>query len=148
MHFDELESEARSQEESELGSLAEFFVESPEFPPSTAPGPVPDLIFLGSSAGNRMQPLSPVSGGVSGGQPGNTSGSGGGSVQATRWVFTLNNPTPVEETNIKKSVEGDYRIRYLIFGHELAPTTGTPHLQGYVEFSKKCTRYRIKTVPG
>lgn len=39
--------------------------------------------------------------------------------------------------------------RYMIYGHELAPTTGTPHLQGYVYFhSLKSERQVIKLLPG
>ncbi len=46
------------------------------------------------------------------------------------WCFTLNNYTDaiVEST---KAIE----CEYIIFGKEVAPTTGTPHLQGYVYFA-------------
>lgn len=45
------------------------------------------------------------------------------------YCFTLNNPTDHEEALIKVIPH-----RYLTFGHEIAPTTGTPHLQGYIYF--------------
>jgi Putative viral replication protein/RNA helicase len=44
--------------------------------------------------------------------------------------FTLNNYTPEEEQQLKELAG----VKYLVFGHEICPTTGTPHLQGYVYF--------------
>lgn len=49
--------------------------------------------------------------------------------------FTLNNPTD-EQINALN----DWDVKYLVYGHEECPTTGTPHLQGYVEF-KDSTRF-------
>lgn len=46
------------------------------------------------------------------------------------FVFTLNNYTD-EHVEALKALE----CRYIIFGKEVAPTTGTPHLQGYVAFT-------------
>lgn len=46
------------------------------------------------------------------------------------YCFTLNNPGPTTEATLE-SVPG---YRYLTFGREVAPTTGTRHLQGYVYF--------------
>lgn len=46
------------------------------------------------------------------------------------WCFTINNPeegTKEKLTNIK--------CQYMICGEEIAPTTGTKHIQGYVYFS-------------
>jgi len=45
-----------------------------------------------------------------------------------RWTFTFNNYT---EEDIK--VLKYFNHTYIIFGKEVAPTTGTPHLQGYLE---------------
>ena len=48
------------------------------------------------------------------------------------YCFTLNNYT---DNNVRGLIE-DYnngKYRFLCFGFETAPTTGTPHLQGYVE---------------
>lgn len=45
--------------------------------------------------------------------------------------FVLNNYSADEENQLKE-LEG---VRYMVFGHEIAPTTGTPHLQGYVYFN-------------
>lgn len=45
-----------------------------------------------------------------------------------RWCFTLNNPTPDDLDRLRDCL-GNYR--YGVFGREVAPTTGTPHLQGF-----------------
>lgn len=45
------------------------------------------------------------------------------------FTFTLNNWTESDKTKLKA-----YNSQYLIFGEEIAPTTGTPHLQGYIYF--------------
>lgn len=59
------------------------------------------------------------------------------------WVFTLNNYTQAEEAAIKK-----IKCTYLVFGHEIAPETGTPHLQGYIYFqSGKSHRAACKKLP-
>lgn len=49
--------------------------------------------------------------------------------QHRSFVFTLNNYTIEEEKRIQ-----DIECKYMIYGREKAPTTGTPHLQGYVQF--------------
>ena len=55
-------------------------------------------------------------------------------MRARAWVYTTNNyfasvdpnaPLPTLQPN----------MRYLCFGREVCPTTGTPHLQGYVVFN-------------
>lgn len=53
--------------------------------------------------------------------------------QGLHWVFTLNNPT----------VDDDFgdevlqHLTYLVVGLETAPTTGTPHYQGYLVLTQK-----------
>lgn len=47
--------------------------------------------------------------------------------QAYRWVFTLNN---YSEDDLKQVDDLAAVCKWLIFGKEVAPTTGTPHLQG------------------
>lgn len=54
---------------------------------------------------------------------------------AANWVFTINNYTDAHE-DILKSLDS----HYLLYGKELAPTTGTPHLQGYIQLKKKKRR--------
>lgn len=44
-------------------------------------------------------------------------------------IFTLNNYYEDEVKEIN-----NWEVKYLIYGFEVAPTTGTPHLQGYVEW--------------
>lgn len=58
-------------------------------------------------------------------------------MRARRWTWTLNNPT-VEDIEHLKEIGQDlstYHVKYLTWGEEVAPETGTPHLQGYVEFT-------------
>lgn len=52
-----------------------------------------------------------------------------------RWLFTLNNYTE-DEVDCLKALAND-KCRYMVFGYEKAPTTGTPHLQGYLELLKE-----------
>jgi len=61
--------------------------------------------------------------------------------QPRNFVFTLNNYTDEEVELLKTSVQD--QANYLVFGKEICPTTGTPHLQGYVEFKKKM---RVNTI--
>lgn len=50
-----------------------------------------------------------------------------------RYVFTLNNPTgPL----VLATAIGAETVRYCVWQREIAPKTGTPHFQGYVEFKK------------
>lgn len=63
-------------------------------------------------------------------------------MQRTRNVcFTLNNP-PAKDEFIRAL--GKLPCTYWVFGQEVAPTTGTPHLQGYAEFSHALSSKRIK----
>lgn len=57
---------------------------------------------------------------------------GGG--QLRRWAFTLNNWTN-DELERLRSLDGNVAVRYLICGAEVGDS-GTPHLQGYVEFTR------------
>lgn len=68
------------------------------------------------------------------------------------WVFTLNNYTEAEEHALQ-----ELECVYIVYGHEKAPTTGTPHLQGYVYFpnalgfngvQKRIPRARIAAARG
>lgn len=63
-----------------------------------------------------------------------------------KYVFTLNNYTADE---IRFIEEIDYKsssFRYIFFGKEIAPTTGTPHLQGYVLLKDKLTPKKFKSI--
>lgn len=59
------------------------------------------------------------------------------------YIFVLNNYSDNEVEAIKQT-----QCRYIIFGKEIAPTTGTPHLQGYVYFDEKKTMKAIHKLNG
>ena len=52
-----------------------------------------------------------------------------GSKRAYGWAFTHNNYTNESIEAIK-----NLDCKYLVFGREVAPSTGTPHIQGYINF--------------
>lgn len=53
-----------------------------------------------------------------------------------RFTFTLNNYTEEEHDKLVRFFCDECDIKWVI-GYETAPTTGTPHLQGYVEIPNK-----------
>ena len=55
-------------------------------------------------------------------------------VQRKKACFTLNNWTLQDWEILRDNRDKFFR---LVVGQEFAPTTGTPHLQGYCEFKKK-----------
>jgi len=60
------------------------------------------------------------------------------------WIFTANNYSD-ELLNLLLVLP----CRYIIYGKEIAPTTGTPHLQGYVNFNSGRTLSATRTsLPG
>lgn len=61
------------------------------------------------------------------------------------WCFTINNYTPGEVEVLQNLDEG---VKYLICGKEIAPTTGTPHLQGYIVFPNRVRVGHVKTFVG
>lgn len=75
----------------------------------------------------------------------NTSNTGGGgnsqphpnmSKRSRKFVFTVNNYSEKHKntrTQLKEAFEKFKDVKY-IMGYEIAPTTGTPHIQGYVQF--------------
>lgn len=57
------------------------------------------------------------------------------------YCFTVNNYTDNNITDLTRHAEGQLSAikafpppKYLVFGKELAPETGTPHLQGFVQY--------------
>lgn len=66
-------------------------------------------------------------------------------VEKRDWVFTLNNYTPEEFDYLKNGKLAD-SVKYLVFGVETAPTTGTPHLQGYVYFHNAKPKSAVKKI--
>jgi len=57
--------------------------------------------------------------------------------------WTLNNYTDEEVEHIKQ-----VECRYLVFGKEIAPTTGTPHLQGYIYLHQPQSLMQLKALLG
>lgn len=49
------------------------------------------------------------------------------------YCFTLNNWTNDDVAQLMELTEDGF-VSYLVIGFEIAPTTGTPHLQGYMHF--------------
>lgn len=62
-----------------------------------------------------------------------------------RWCLTLNNYTDVELQKLK-SLEG--KVKYGVFGKEVAPTTLTPHIQGFFILSKIMRIGTVKSLLG
>ena len=60
------------------------------------------------------------------------------------WLFTWNN-YPDEANALLKAIPN---LTYLAYGHEFAPVTGTPHLQGYLEFRIRTKLSTIKNLNG
>lgn len=68
--------------------------------------------------------------------------------QSHFWCFTFNNPgwTSGAGWIINRAQCRDFW--YLLYKHEEAPETGTPHLQGYAIFKKRVRLSRLKTLFG
>jgi len=64
---------------------------------------------------------------------------------AKNYVFTLNNYT-VDDVNHISTLIDTAEITYIVIGREVAPTTGTPHLQGYVHFIRPKTILQCRTI--
>jgi len=54
------------------------------------------------------------------------------------WCFTLNNYNKTDEDHIQQAIATI--ARYVVYGREIAPETGTKHLQGYVYFDSRRQR--------
>ena len=60
--------------------------------------------------------------------------------QSKRWWFTINNWV---QDDVIRFVAFATNVKYIVWGKEIAPTTGTPHLQGFVIFN---TNQRLAAV--
>lgn len=60
-----------------------------------------------------------------------------------RWTITINNPDMSKE-DLQAYLVNSYKVKYLIIGSEIAPTTGTPHFQMYIEFINPATFNQLK----
>lgn len=57
-------------------------------------------------------------------------------IRSRNWCFTVNNPTEEDELTIYNLSQ---LARFVVVGRETAPTTGTPHFQGFVCFNSQRT---------
>ncbi|AXQ66454.1 MAG: putative viral replication protein [Tantalovirus resnatis] len=60
--------------------------------------------------------------------------------QSRRWVFTFNNPSSDDKSRVADFLNDADVCVYAVVGREFAPTTGTPHLQGFAIFGQNRTR--------
>lgn len=67
---------------------------------------------------------------------------------ARHWTWTLSNWTEDELEELKRAYHNYTCVRYIIWGQEIAPTTGTPHLQGYLELRTPKRLSGVKKLPG
>jgi len=56
------------------------------------------------------------------------------------WCFTINNYSDNDIISLKRNI----KYRYIILGDEIAPTTGTKHIQGYVYLANAITFESLK----
>jgi len=62
--------------------------------------------------------------------------------KARSCCWTLNNYSPDDVERIRRYA---LRCKYLVFGYEVAPETGTPHLQGFVSWDNPQSLDKFKT---
>ena len=67
------------------------------------------------------------------------------SMRIGRWVFTLNNPTEVDISNIRNRLNVD--VHYAIIGKEFGEQN-TLHLQGFEHFKKQLYFNTVKLILG
>lgn len=65
--------------------------------------------------------------------------------RARNYCFTLNNYTEDNIEELLEEVGPNDLISYIIFQEEIAPGTGTKHLQGYMELTKAKSMRALKT---
>lgn len=63
------------------------------------------------------------------------------------WTFTLNNYRD-EDFDHLDNLYRQGHFKYLIYGKEVCPSTDTPHLQGFVQLSKKQRFNGVKKMLG
>lgn len=64
--------------------------------------------------------------------------------QGKNWVFTLNNYTEQDVTTVSGWVSGGVPATYVLFSKEIG--SGTPHLQGYAQFSQNMRLKALKKI--
>lgn len=69
--------------------------------------------------------------------------------RAKNWVFTINNYTKENVKLLRKLCEHPNSLcEYIVFGYEKAPTTGTHHLQGYLQSKITISRHKCEQLLG
>lgn len=63
---------------------------------------------------------------------------------AKNWCFTINNYQSVDEVKLDTMFDHGH-FNYIIYGKEMA-STGTPHLQGYVQFKKRLRLNQVRQI--
>lgn len=64
------------------------------------------------------------------------------------FCFTLNNFSEDDVERINGLVDNNPNVGYVIYGKETAPTTGTPHLQGFINFKIRHLLDDVKQIIG
>ena len=67
-------------------------------------------------------------------------------IRKRAWAFTVDNYSEEDYETLKSKFAE--RSVYSVIGREIAPTTGTPHLQGYVYFKTALTLSALKKLTG
>lgn len=68
--------------------------------------------------------------------------------QGKYWCFTINNYDAETEADLQRLTEGESpRATYIIFGRETGES-GTPHLQGYIEFAARQRFNQVRRLLG
>ena len=65
--------------------------------------------------------------------------------QVTRWTFTLNNYDP-NDNYCDYIKQARYKVKRGVWGKEFAPETGTPHIQGYLEFFRTVRLAHVRKI--
>lgn len=65
--------------------------------------------------------------------------------QDQRFVFVVNNWT---EAQYALLIKNSHKLQYICMGQEIAPTTGTPHIQGYLETKQPCSYRQVHVMVG
>lgn len=68
--------------------------------------------------------------------------------QNSKWTFTLNNYTDEDVDRLRGAGNDRSLTIYLVFSYEVAPTTGTPHLQGHIVFVKSPRFRSVRDIVG
>lgn len=66
-------------------------------------------------------------------------------IQGKNWVFTLNNYKESDCALLQEAVDSKM-VKYVLYQREIAPETGTPHLQGMLIMARKCGLKAVKMI--